>query len=189
MSGNVERLRDEIAVLEYRRGDTGALAELVSRWQRRIWVYISAMLCDDEAAWDVSQEVWVAVVKALGGRKEIRCFSAWLYRTAHNRCVSYLRRRGRQREIEDKRTDGVENAIAPEGEAIFGAEEAQFVCEAMTKLPLLQREALTLFYLDDMSLKEIGAVLGAPVGTVQSRLHHGRLKLKAILLRKGSCHG
>ncbi|MHC4711697.1 MAG: RNA polymerase sigma factor [Planctomycetota bacterium] len=184
MDRDVERLKDEIAILEYRRGDPEALEGLIGRWQRRIFAYIRAVLADEEAAWDVSQEVWLSVVRALRGRTAIRCFAAWLYRLAHNKCITHLRRKGRLEKTAaiESRNDAASGEMA---DTIRAAEDAGLVREALARLPLPQREAITLFYLDDMSLRRISEILNAPIGTIQSRLHHGRAKLKAVLLRKG----
>jgi RNA polymerase sigma-70 factor (ECF subfamily) len=51
-------------------------------------------------------------------------------------------------------------------------------------LPALQREVLTLHYLRDLSQDEMAVVLGCPIGTVKSRLHHARNALRTLLERK-----
>lgn len=189
MSRETEQLEDEIAILQYRSGDREALSRLIARRQKPLYAYIRAVLGDTEAAWDVSQEVWTAVVKALKRPRKIRCFSAWLYRAAHNKCVSYLRRKGRAAELEDSAAEIA--ADAPESilDTISQVEDAGAVRDALSRLPLPQREALTLYYLDDMPVRSIAEALGVPAGTVQSRLHHGRAKLKSLLSRKGYSHG
>jgi RNA polymerase sigma factor (sigma-70 family) len=48
-------------------------------------------------------------------------------------------------------------------------------------LPLAQREALTLFFLQDLSLEEIAELLGVPVGTVKSRIHYGKVAIRKLL--------
>lgn len=182
MSRETERLEDEIAILQYRSGDREALSRLIARRQRPLYAYIRAVLGDSEAAWDVSQEVWAGVVKALRRPRKIRCFSAWLYRAAHNKCVSYLRRKGRAAELEDSAPESIPDAISQ-------VEDAKALRDALGRLPLPQREARTLYYLDDMPIRSIAEALGVPAGTVQSRLYHAKLKMRAILSRKGYRHG
>jgi len=187
MERHTEQLRDEVAILAYRAGDVKGLEELISRWQRRIYVYVSTTIGDREAAWDVAQEVWMAAVSGIRRRGNIACFGAWLYGTAHNKCMSYLRARGALNGA--GYTVGAE--AVPEGgetkpaETAFAAEDIQAVRKCIEELPVAQREALTLFYLDELSLNEVAGIVGAPVGTVQSRLHYGRLRLKEGLMRKG----
>jgi len=189
MSRETERLEDEIAILQYRSGDREALSRLIARRQQPLYAYIRTVLGDTEAAWDVSQEVWAAVVKALRRPRKIRCFSAWLYRAAHNKCVSYLRRKGRAAELEDSAAEIAAGAPESIPDAISQVEDAGAVRDALNRLPLPQREVLTLYYLDDMPVRSIAEALGVPAGTVQSRLYHARLKMRSILSRKGYRHG
>lgn len=189
MSSRIERLRDEIAILEYRAGDVDALGGLISRWQERIYRYICAIVREREAAWDVSQEVWLAALAALRKGSKIACFEAWLYRLAHNKAVSHLRgKRRRTRALEALRDAAPQDASEGSDTAEAG-ESVQLVHECLQALGVAQREAVTLFYLEDLTVEEIAGILAAPPGTVQSRLHYARAKLRECLSRKGYRHG
>jgi RNA polymerase sigma-70 factor (ECF subfamily) len=185
VGGRADQLRDEVDVLEYRAGDVQALGRLVTRWQPRVYSYILTVIGDRDEAWDVSQDLWASVVSTLSGETRIKHFAAWIYGAAHNACASHLRRKRRTRESDaateerqDERTPGTETFA-------FGAEDARLVREGLADLSLPLREAMLLFYMDGLSLDETAAVLGVPVGTVQSRLYYGRRKLKETLERKG----
>jgi len=56
------------------------------------------------------------------------------------------------------------------------------------RLPLIHREVLSFFFLQDLSIEEVAALLEVPIGTVKSRLHHAKRALKAILEREESSH-
>jgi len=185
VSPRVERLRDEILILEYRAGDLGALEQLIARWQARIYWYIATTLQDRDAAWDVSQETWLAAIQGLGKRRLVQNFAAWLYGIAHNKAISHLRKKGRLDRHEGTLPEAVEDRPAEADDPVGVAEDAQLVHGCLHRLPLAQREALSLFYLDDLSLAEIARILDVPQGTVQSRLHYGRTKMKDLLLKKG----
>lgn len=189
MPSRVEELRDEVDILEYRGGNAAALGRLISRWQARMYVYILAMVENRDEAWDVSQELWLSVTDALGGSGGIRRFTPWLYRVAHNKCVSHLRKRHRPGRGEEAAAEGA----AEEGEGldaiVVRAEDARLVREALGELSMPLREALHLSYMDGLTLEEVAGVLGVPLGTVQSRLHYGRRKLKEALTRKGYRNG
>ncbi len=182
---NVERLRDQILILEYRSGDLSALEKLISRWQTRIYYYIATVLQDRDAAWDVSQDVWLGAITGLGRREPVRNFSAWLYRIAHNKVISHLRKKGRLDKHQEALPETIEELPAEVGDPIGAADDGRLVRECLQGLPLAQREALSLFYLDDLSLGDIAHILDVPQGTVQSRLHYGRTKMKDLLLKKG----
>jgi len=161
---------------------------LVSRWQIRVYAYILAIVGDREEAWDVSQEVWIAVVSSLRKKADVRAFAPWLYGIAHNKSISHLRRKGRMEAREDGLASEVEDPPAPAqstDESILAAEDASVIRDCLSRLPLAQRGTLTLFYLDELTLDEIARITEAPVGTVQSRLHYGRMKLKELLTKKG----
>jgi RNA polymerase sigma-70 factor (ECF subfamily) len=185
VSRRVERLRDEVLILEYRAGDLAALETLVSRWQARLYWYVLAVVWQDADAWDVSQQVWVAVMASLRKGRHIRSFAAWLYGVAHNKAVSHLRKAGRLNPDSEELEQAADVTAAGPLDRAAADDDARLVHECLGLLPLAQREALSLFYLDDLSLEEIADVLGMPRGTVQSRLHYGRERLRKLLLMKG----
>jgi len=189
MSSRADRLRDEILILEYRSGDKRALERLVSGWQPRVYRYVLAMLQDENAAWDVSQDVWLGAIPGLDRARPIQNFPAWIYRVAHNKAISYLRKKDRLNKREAAFGDVVGRPDDADGDPVCHAEDAHLVHECLRRIPIAQRSALVLFYLDEMSLEEISQVSDVPRGTVQSRLHHGRRKMKDLLLKKGYCHG
>ena len=67
-------------------------------------------------------------------------------------------------------------------------DNAEQVHHALDKLPLPQREALTLYFLEELSIEEIAEVLGVPAGTVKSRLHYAKSAIRNIL-SEGDHHG
>jgi RNA polymerase sigma-70 factor (ECF subfamily) len=185
MSRHVERLQDELLILEFRAGNTAALEKLVRRWQKRIYWFVLTLIRDETAVWDVSQEVWMDAVGSLQKRKAINNFPAWIYRLARNKAISHLRKKNRLNDHQEDLTGESAGPIQETAEALESAENARLIQECLKELPLPQREALTLFYLDDLTLDEIARVLEVPLGTVQSRLHYGRMKIKQLLLQKG----
>jgi RNA polymerase sigma-70 factor (ECF subfamily) len=154
-----------------------------------VYRYLFGTLGDENAAWDVSQEVWLAAVSSLGKGRPIRNFAAWIYRVAYNQAMSYLRKRGSIHKREAALPEAVEQPDDVDRDPACSAEDARLVHECLRSIPVAQRSALMLFYLDDLSLEEISQVLGIPRGTVQSRLYHGRQKMKQLLLQRGYCDG
>jgi RNA polymerase sigma-70 factor (ECF subfamily) len=78
-------------------------------------------------------------------------------------------------------------AECDEGDEEFSAEEAAAVHAGLERLALPQREVLTLYFLRDLGIEEIAAVLEVPAGTVKSRLHHAK-KMLRIILQEGAKH-
>ena len=172
-------------ILEYRRGDVSALEKLVSRWQLRIYWFILTLVKDENVAWDLSQETWMGAVKGLRKRVVIRNFPPWIYGIARNKAISYLRKRKLFNERKETLPGDIKELPEGSSDPLETAENARLVQECLNELPLAQREVLGLFYLKDLSLNELADVIKAPLGTVQSRLHYGRTKMKELLLKKG----
>ena len=70
----------------------------------------------------------------------------------------------------------------------FSKDDAEHIHRGLEKLPLPQREALTLFFLAWFSVKEIAGVALVSTGTIKSRLHYGKKKLREIIEREGQSH-
>lgn len=179
---DAERLRDEIAILEYRSGNVDSLGALISRWQPRLHAYLRVVLRDSHAVWDVSQDIWLAVVAALGRKHDIRSFPSWLFAIAHNKAVSRFASRRRE-------DDGDPLPEAAQSDdcltLVISAENATLLKSCIRELPDAQREAIALFYTDGLTVDEVAVIQNAPVGTIQTRLFHARRKLRDMLASKG----
>ena len=150
-------------------GDRDAIAELVRGWHEAVWGFVRHMLGRDDLADDVSQEVWLAVVRGLPRLKEPERFAAWLFTIARRSVVNQLRQRyAEQPQIDvDEEPDPADHVV-----------ERVDVRRLLGGVPVMEREVLVLFHLEDLSLEECAEVLGVPVGTVKSRLHRARRLLR-----------
>ena len=92
--------------------------------------------------------------------------------------MSHLKKRYRKRELFAVDPPDLD-AVASEPDN--GFEDAERVHYALDQIPILQREVLTLHFLDDLSLADIAQVLGVPEGTVKSRLYHAKRALREVL--------
>jgi RNA polymerase sigma factor (sigma-70 family) len=162
-------------VLRCQRGDAGAFDGLVRMWERPLFYYLRRLATSEADTWDLLQDTWLKVYRAIDSIRDARALPAFLYTTARNVAVSKLR----IRQIVDA---SAETEEAPSPDCAFVAfDDAEQVHHALDRLPLLQREALTLYFLEDLSLEEIGRVTGVPVGTVKSRLHYGKQSIRKII--------
>ncbi|TCC32053.1 sigma-70 family RNA polymerase sigma factor [Kribbella speibonae] len=150
-------------------GDREAVAELVRGWHEAVWGYVRHMLGQADLADDVSQEVWLAVVRGLPRLKEPERFAAWLFTIARRSVVNQLR----QRYAEQPHVD-VDEEPDPADHVV----ERIDVRRLLGGVPVMEREVLVLFHLEDLSLEECAEVLGVPVGTVKSRLYRARRLLR-----------
>jgi RNA polymerase sigma-70 factor, ECF subfamily len=169
-------LESALLVVRFQRGDRGAFESIVRLWERSLFYYLRRLVPTEADAWELLQETWLKLFRSLRTLRDPKALPAFLYRMARNTALSRLRKRELQ-EVEsypDEVLDGSANHV----DAFDNAEQ---VHRALDQLPLLQREALTLYFLEDLSLDEMAAVLEAPLGTVKSRLHYAKLAMRRVL--------
>ena len=175
----------ELLVLRCRQRQKEALEELVRTWDRPLLYYIRRLVEDEHESWQILQQTWVKVLQGLGRLREPRKLPLWLYSIARKTALSHLRSRYSEQALfrRDAEVPEIEN-----GSADPSFDDAEQIHYGLSRLSLIHREALTLFFLEDLSLEEIASVLEIPVGTVKSRLHHAKRALKAILEQEESSH-
>lgn len=174
----------EMLALRCQRRDPTAPGELVGLFEKPLLYYLRRLVGSEDDAWDLFQETWISVFRALPGLREPRALPAFLYRTARNHALAHLRHRDA-----DMRLYAAVDALqaGTEAEPAFSSEDAAAVHAGLDRLSLPHREALTLFFLDDLSIDDIASVLGIAPGTVKSRLHHAK-KALAAQLGEGAPH-
>jgi RNA polymerase sigma-70 factor, ECF subfamily len=174
-----DRLHERLVVLRAQAGDRGAFHELVDRYQERLMYYVHRLVQDTQQSRDILQEIWLEVFRALRSLETASAFRVWLYRIAHHRAVSYLRR-------EKVRSDAAEQ-LARDAETSESdnelelLEKAELVHFALDKLSAVHREVMTLRFLEDMNLGEIAQVMRCNEGTAKSRLHYAKQALRRII--------
>jgi RNA polymerase sigma factor (sigma-70 family) len=171
-----QMLECELLVVRCQRGDAAAFSSLVAMWERPLFYYLRRLAPSEAETWDILQETWLKTFRSLSSLRDPRALPAFLYKTARNAAVSRLRLRQREEEL----TSPAECVASPADE-VTAFENAEQVHHALDQLPIAQREALTLYFLQDLSLDEIATVLGVPLGTVKSRLHYGKFTIRRIL--------
>ncbi|MBC8112891.1 MAG: sigma-70 family RNA polymerase sigma factor [Candidatus Saccharimonas sp.] len=168
-------LESELLVTQCQRGDHNAFEGIVRLWERSLFYYLRRLAPSETDTWDLLQETWLRVFRSICSLRDPRTLPAFLYTTARNAAISRLRVRGT-----NEMPPEIEDTSACDGE-IIAFDDAEQVHHALDQLPLPQREALTLYFLEELSIDDIAQVLGVPVGTVKSRLHYGKQAIRKIL--------
>lgn len=170
-------MNDELLVVRCQLGERDAFPELVRTWHRPLSNYLERMLGPDNAD-DVTQEVWVAVLRGLPRLREPDRFAAWLFTIARRAVLSRLRAEYARPEVPGE----VERSSPDEVDDLV---DRSALVSVLAGLPVREREVITLFYLQDLSLDTCAEICAVPVGTVKSRLSRARRLLRAELARKG----
>lgn len=160
-----------------------AFERLVPAYRRRVFGLAFSILRDRAAAEDLAQEVFVKLWQALpryDGRAKL---STWIYAITRNASVSALRTRRRMVSMSDPAVCEEVEGIAAVPTPATGDPELRRAIEA---LPEKQRQAVTLYYLDERPVEEVAEMMGLPANTVKTHLHRARAGLATALAGSGS---
>ena len=178
-----EAIEQELLAIRCQLGEIAAFDELVARWHAPMWQYVRRMADQNELADELIQETWLRVLRGIAGLREPSRLVPWMFGIARHVMMDRLRQKYRQEALLENALDDL-TAPADEVDEHERRDNIANVLDKLENLPLPQRELLTLYYLDELSIEEVGQVLGVPAGTVKSRLFHARRVLKQSLLTK-----
>src|SRR3954468_3479793 len=146
---------EQLPVPQARAGDAAAWDALFRRYQLPLYVYVFELVRDEQTSLDLVQETFINAVRYLGSLREDAKFGSWLFGIAHQKCIQRWRKWAREEMLRDEvlhSTDDLETG--PDELLIREEQEAEFM-NLLNELPLPQRSALLLFYVEDFSLEEI----------------------------------
>jgi RNA polymerase sigma-70 factor (ECF subfamily) len=185
---------DRRLVLECLRGENAAFEELVRKYQDRLFNAVYRLVDNAEDATDVVQEAFLSAYQSLHSFKGESEWYTWLYRIAVNSAISLKRRRPQMIHL------GGHNAGEPWSQLADSSagthpehglereEEERRVQQALNQLPAKDRAVLILKEVDGLSYEAVAQVLQVPIGTIRSRLHRARMKLRRLLLEEEDRH-
>jgi len=163
-------IEDQLLVMDAQDGDAEAMEKLVSRWQKRLWQHAFRLTADNQAAWDVTQQSWLGIIKGLRRLHDPANFKAWAYGITTNKSIDWIRKSKAVKQIsieeiqdrqhKEKRDTGVKKLLE--------------------KLDIRKQAVLSLYYFEELSVREISEALKIPAGTVKSRLAKARKEFKEL---------
>ena len=165
-------------------GDDDAFTTLVRRHQKSVHALAWRRIGDFHSAEEIAQDVFLRAYKALPKLKNLNLFPGWLNVITNLRCNSWLKKnKPLTKSIEDIPVAEIqqisyEHHISEEREKEAKVSTQKLVEQLLEKLPESERTVVTLYYLGEMSTKEISRFLGVSVNTITSRLQRGRERLK-----------
>jgi len=174
---------------------------LVRRYQSRIFTASFRILSNAEEAEEVVQDTFLRVHQNISKFRKDASFSSWVFKIAHNQCMDILRNRQRKRGFRllsfdpqsnkpEPTEDGMEaytivsqltDPGADPSQSLELNEQGTMVIEALKRLTDTQRTVVVLHDIEGFQYQEIAEIVGTSIGTVRSRLHYGRVKLKELL--------
>jgi len=188
----MDHCSDELLMARYQKGDVASFAQLVERYERRIWVFLRRYVGEPATADDLLQEVFLRVVRAASTWNAEAKVSTWLYTIARNLCTDHARW------ARHRRADSLDAPSASESSGLLlvdrlasqdpgtdakaqGRELIARLDAALLQLPEDQREVFVLRETVGMPFDEIAKTVGSSVSTVKSRMRYALTRLRDLL--------
>ena len=179
---------DREAVRRVQAGDADAFEPLVEKYKRKVFRLAYQVLRDQEEALDTAQEAFVKAFRALPAFKGDSAFYTWLFRITMNVALDRRRQRAARTKslgAEDVTPEEWERTAVstdPDPEDVAtSAERRDRIRKGLDSLSDHHRTIIILSDIEGLQYREIAEVLGIPMGTVMSRLHHARKRLREVL--------
>lgn len=171
-------------------GDINAFTELLHIYKDKIYYLAFRMLGNAHEAEDISQETFLRVYTNLDRYDEKYKFSTWIYRIATNLCIDRIRKKKADFSLDDNWSNDedmdlyskIPNYSKSPEEEVISIEEHEIVQSAILNLPPKYRAIMTLRYVNDLSVQEIGDITNLSKATIKTRLHRGREYLRKQLV-------
>lgn len=165
--------------------DSAAEDQLYYMTYNNVFFTIKALVKDEDTIHDLTQDTYIKAYRNLSQLKEPAAFRGWIKRIGHNLTIDYLRKTkprvfsdivssesDEMLEFPDERTDSMPEAVMDQKET------KRLIDEILNSLSDEQRVAVSMFYYQQKSIKEIAKELGISENTIKSRLFHGRNKVE-----------
>ena len=178
----------EALVHSAQAGDSAAFEALYDHFYDRIYRYVSFKAGDPTAAEDITEDVFLRMLKSIGSYKHRgHPFSSWLFRIAHNLVADYFRKKGREKSVP------LDKVLAVVGESSIDMDNyvqtklaMREVNAAMEDLTDLQRQVISLRFAGGLSVNETAQAVGRNENAVKALQHAGIKKLRKILMPGGA---
>lgn len=182
MENSIADLNDEQLASAVQRGDADSFGRLVERYQAKMLRYAHKFLLAENSE-DAVQEVFIKTYQNIKSFDASQRFSPWIYRIAHNEFINHLKKNGREQLSFFDPDTFFPHPIAKEtaeSETESGFAK-KLVESSLDKLDSKYREVLVLYYLEELSYKEISDILKIPVATVGVRIKRAKEALKVLI--------
>jgi RNA polymerase sigma-70 factor (ECF subfamily) len=182
--GGLEDARDDL-LESLRRGEPWAIGETYDAHHGAVRAFARRLLGDPTVAEDLVHDVFVRLPKAARNFRGDASLRTFLISIAVNRARHFTRAAARQRSALQRLADEPRPFSDDPEQLARRRELAEVLSRALERLPLDQRVAFVLCEVEQRSSTEAARIVGAPEGTVRTRLFHARRKLREILDQEG----
>ena len=176
------RAQEAELLMKASRGDEAAFVVLYERHRTPVFRFACRLLGSAPLAEDITHDCFLSIMRKPDlFQPELASLRTYLCAAARNLAFKQLRRRGIETTVEEPPEPQPTGATPDPLQRVISGEMTEHVRQAVETLPPLQREAVILFEYHDMSLADVALVAQTDVGTIKSRLHRARQRLKRAL--------
>lgn len=168
------------------KGDSSAFGYFVDTYQDMA-ITIAYRICSNvQDAEDIVQEAFVKAFHNLHSFRQSSKFSTWFYRIVYNNAINTTRTAVFNTELVDYQTADMGNAYSDIDtiEQMAEAERTQLITQALDNIPKDESLLLSLFYMEENSIKDIQLITGLTESNIKVKLHRARKRLKEMLVNK-----
>ena len=180
----MKNLSDEQIVESVKKGNQGDFALIVDRYKNKGFSLLRKMLKNEMDAEEALQDSFVKVYNSISSFRHESKFSTWFYKIVYNTGLTIIA--SKKREIE-KGMSSIDDHfdLGKEDEKIYAESEnvKDYVLKLIDELPVRNALILIMFYIDDMSLKDISEVLNISIVNTKVLLHRSRNGLRDLILK------
>jgi len=177
---------DQYYINKVIEGDVNAFAYLVDKYKNLVFTLVYRLLKNKEEAEEVSQDAFIKAFNSLSRFKGDSKFSTWIYRIAYNSSLDNLKKNKKYQNdipinnITENQIGSVEDALS----RIEKQEREYVIKQCLSSLPSDESFLVSLYYYEDLSIKEISEVLGLTTSNTKIKLYRSRKRLATILRQK-----
>ncbi|MEZ4885168.1 MAG: sigma-70 family RNA polymerase sigma factor [Chitinophagales bacterium] len=166
------------------KGNHAAFERLMNRHKALVYTLALRLVSNPQEAEEVAQDAFVKAFHSLTSFEGKSKFSTWLYSITYKTAISHLRAQTNKKALYNNREPqdyDVSSTQLPQFSKLKAEQRQQFIQQAIATLPSDEASIITLFYLHELSLKEIVEVMNISLSNAKVKLHRARKKLLPAL--------
>ncbi len=176
---------DSFYIEKTQNGDMGAFGKLIQKYQGYAFTLAQRILNNHHESEEVVQDAFVKAYQAINSFEGKSKFTTWLYTIVYNEAIMKVRKRKTHSDVDDLKENPEINSYQLDGFGLLSSNERKAILkEGLSKMKPSESAVLTLFYLNQFSIKEIEEITSQSNSQVKILLHRGRKNLYDILQKE-----
>jgi len=155
--------------------------DIVNAYYQPLYRFGYSLAKNEHEAGDLAQQTFFIYAEKGDSLRDKSKVKSWLFTTLYREFLRHLRKGARMESYEPEILETIGDSVEPRMRRTM---DGNLAVEALEEVDAVYRESIALFYLKDLSYKEIAEILDVPIGTIMSRLSRGKAQLRKIFKRK-----